>query len=135
MFGPPGRQGRPNSKSGLQDKRPHHPFSASWIETRSESSTKDVHPQKSRGSPTWRLIPQSLACLRPNQVPIANPVRCFVLYFVLSQGTRWQQVPVIPGLFSHLQTSVPSCSYARIPYPPPGQTKTAAPFDFCGSAG
>ena len=41
-------------------------------------------------------------------------------------------VAVTPSVLSHSHTWVPSCSIARILYPPPGQTTTAVPLDFSG---
>ena len=46
-------------------------------------------------------------------------------------GTRYlSSTAVTPTLLSHSQTSEPSCSIARMLYPPPGATTTAAPVFF-----
>ena len=44
-------------------------------------------------------------------------------------GTRYfNNTAVTPSEFNHSHTCVPSCSIAKIEYPPPGQTSTAVPF-------
>jgi hypothetical protein len=50
-------------------------------------------------------------------------------------GTRYfTSAQVIPAELSQAHTSVPSRSMARMLYPPPGNTTTAAPVLFCGGA-